>query len=404
MMKKIVYYAAFGIPILLVGFGALLAPSTGSGEESQKEYIKFSHAKHVTEQGLECETCHASAAQSLVATDKLIGGHESCESCHSDEVANTCDFCHSGDPEAIPPTAFDRQLSFNHKLHIEDQKVECVRCHSTIAKDETGVVDNFPVMETCTSCHNQSTATNECESCHLNLQTLWPSSHAQTGFKREHGRFVQTGSPDANCQSCHSDASCAQCHDGTNLTMLSKGVATGTIAPRILGNDKARPTAKENVHDANYLYTHGIDAKAKLYDCQTCHDSKTFCNDCHSGGTELFGTVRPSSHNKAGFTLAGGYGSGGGTHATLARRDIQQCQSCHNIDGGDFSCVKCHIDPDGIKRTNPKTHEIDFMRNVNGDWHTNGAANCFVCHTDPNARPNGNAGTGFCGYCHGAAN
>jgi len=66
--------------------------------------------------------------------------------------------------------------------------------------------------------------------------------------------------------------------------------------------------------------------------------------------------------------------------------------------------MKCHVDPDGIKGTNPKTHPVGFMSGNHGDWHTNAGATCFACHTDPNAKPHtmgGIAGQGFCGYCHG---
>jgi hypothetical protein len=58
------------------------------------------------------------------------------------------------------------------------------------------------------------------------------------------------------------------------------------------------------------------------------------------------------------------------------------------------------MDPTGIKGTNPKTHAIGFMANQHGRWHSDPGANCYVCHTDPNARPMGIKGQRFCGYCH----
>jgi hypothetical protein len=113
----------------------------------------------------------------------------------------------------------------------------------------------------------------------------------------------------------------------------------------------------------------------------------------------LTGAV-PKSHSQPNFVTLG-VNTGGGIHADIARRDIEKCQSCHDVQGADPVCLKCHYDNDGIKGTNPRTHEPGFMSDENGYWHTTSTANCYVCHTDPNARPNGINGVGFCGYCHG---
>ena len=64
-----------------------------------------------------------------------------------------------------------------------------------------------------------------------------------------------------------------------------------------------------------------------------------------------------------------GVGSGGGDHATLAKRDTERCMACHDVNGADPTCITCHFDADGIKGTNPKTHPASFMRNDHGDWH-----------------------------------
>ena len=154
----------------------------------------------------------------------------------------------------------------------------------------------------------------------------------------------------------------------------------------------------------NYRFTHAIDAKGRAADCQVCHQEQTFCNDCHKSGSQALGGVIPTSHEASTF-ITFGVGTGGGEHARLARRDIQSCMTCHDAEGSDPTCMKCHIDPDGVKGTNPKTHVANFMSdNDNGDWHFYAGATCFACHTDPNAKPRnmgGIAGRGFCGYCHG---
>ena len=86
-------------------------------------------------------------------------------------------------------------------------------------------------------------------------------------------------------------------------------------------------------------------------------------------------------------------------HDELAKRDIENCAACHDVQGADPNCILCHSDPDGVKGTNPKTHEINFMRDVEGDWHTDVRSICYDCHSSSNT-----SGVGFCGYCHGVKN
>ena len=84
---------------------------------------------------------------------------------------------------------------------------------------------------------------------------------------------------------------------------------------------------------------------------------ETFCVECHQSENEdfAFGGIVPASHLKTTFKTIG-VGSGGGDHATLAKRDIERCMACHDVNGADPTCITCHFDADGIKGTNPKTH------------------------------------------------
>jgi len=108
----------------------------------------------------------------------------------------------------------------------------------------------------------------------------------------------------------------------------------------------------------------------------------------------------PASHKAPNFVTIG-VGTGGGGHATLARRDIERCAGCHDVQGADANCILCHVDNDGIKGTNPKTHIRGFMKSSgDGDWHNDLGSVCYSCHTDANAKPNGKKGIGFCSYCH----
>ncbi|HEY6952087.1 MAG TPA: cytochrome c3 family protein [Bacteroidota bacterium] len=383
-----------------LGVGRLLLPDAVAGAEEKSKFLKFSHQKHVSDVGVDCETCHKEIAENSKLGDRLIPDHTACQSCHGDELSKNCTFCHYSDkPEKIVVTPV-RDIIIDHKKHVSDRKTKCLECHVGVDKAELASDIGLPKMNSCVACHNGQKAVNQCENCHRNLASLYPESHAKGNFVKDHKNYVRLNGLDAQCQACHADNFCSQCHDGSNLTKLSSGTSIGMISPRTLGNDKPKALAGQSVHDINYRFTHAVDAKAKTTECQTCHNTRTFCNDCHENGTQGDGGTLPASHRIPGFALRGGYGSGGGRHADLARKNIEQCASCHDAEGNEPTCVFCHSDNDGIKHTDPKTHVTGFMNTIHGEWHSNPGATCFVCHTDANARPSGAKGRGFCGYCH----
>ena len=163
-------------------------------------------------------------------------------------------------------------------------------------------------------------------------------------------------------------------------------------------SDDDKKLVLQNVHSLNYIFTHGFDARSKKLECYTCHDQKTYCNDCHAGNANGIRS-KPAWHNSPGYTTFG-RGSGGGIHAQYAKREIETCASCHDTQGTDPVCTLCHMDNDGIKGTDPKTHDKDFGSNSgHGIWHTDDGAICLNCHTDIGAKTK-KAGVGFCGYCH----
>ncbi len=397
----------FGLCLAATAFASFGRGFTSTGDvnaEDRSKVIKFSHQKHITEFGVDCATCHAEATTSQSSADKMLPGHAVCQTCHEEQVSKTCGYCHVDEKN---PAAFKREVGdihFNHKKHAGDEKMECITCHAGMDKTDYASASNMPTMATCSTCHNNVKVTNQCETCHANLATLRPASHKIGNFVKDHSKFARLSAMDTQCATCHTENYCAQCHDGSNLTTLSSKEKIGMISPRTMGNDKSQALKGQAVHDINYRFTHGIDARGRATDCQVCHQEQTFCNDCHASGSEALGGTIPTSHEVAGFVTIG-VGTGGGQHAKLARRDIQSCMTCHDTEGNDPTCMKCHVDPDGVKGTNPRTHPGGFMKdNDTGDWHSNTGATCFACHTDPNAKPRslgGVAGRGFCGYCHG---
>ncbi len=389
------------VTILAVVFLALVAFYSNSAvvEEGNKDVIKFSHKTH--SEDADCTDCHSSVPESTSLTDHLLPTHEDCGGCHDVEDKDECSTCHYENVYE-PLVQTESKLIFNHKEHL-NRDLNCSDCHKDFKAIDysTEAEQKVPPMEFCVTCHSpEEIAPNFCENCHISTANLIPQSHITPDFKREH-KFLAT-SIDSNCMMCHDNSTCQECHVAT--TTITEGNTADDFYQPYMPSQSIDGTKQQNierVHELNYRFYHGIDAKSKASDCTTCHQTESFCASCHMSEEADFsmGGVAPLSHLDPDFKTIG-VGSGGGEHAILARRDIERCASCHDIQGGDPVCITCHLDSDGIKGTNPKTHPTGFMRGNEGDWHNDMGSICYNCHT--NASPNIPAGIGFCGYCHGA--
>jgi len=375
--------------------------------QNHSKVIKFDHKLHVTDNGIACKDCHTSAVKSVSAKDNLNPVHNDCASCHDVNDQKNCNTCHfEGKYKKVKPSSFE--LSFSHNFHVESQNQACENCHTGLdkvkyAKESAG---EFPRMENCYTCHDMQKATNNCEACHTNLTNLTPKDHLKPNFLNEHKVVFGVSSSNNNCMMCHSDNFCQVCHSPVNYS--GDNTKENFYAPYytkegVTRTDRASLQKLTTVHQINYKFNHGLDANHKGFECKTCHDPVTFCSSCHMNEGDNLTGVMPQSHLKPGFTTLG-VNTGGGLHSELARKDIESCQSCHDVQGSDPTCVKCHFDNDGVKGTNPKTHEAGFMSDEKGIWHDTPGAVCYTCHNDANARPNGIRGVGFCGYCHGNEN
>ncbi len=389
--------AFYFFALILIPFTFIMTVFSDSKTSEKKDFygdnvkqwmnIKFSHKFHSENVGTECMDCHAGALTSENSSDFLLPKMATCYNCH-DEQATPCEFCHLDPQNMVPYEAPIRKINFSHKFHIEDQKLQCSQCHEGADKVDYATPEHLPSMESCFTCHDNRTATNECEACHKETVSLLPTSHKVVDFATEHKKFVRAGGAENNCVVCHTDNFCQQCHDGVSLAKIS------LFTPQASGKEQL---VLQRVHDLNYRYTHGIEAKGKDKDCYVCHDRQTFCAGCHAPNGDIKSSqFKPEWHSGNDFVTIG-VGSGGGRHAKLAKRDIEMCMSCHDVEGADPICVICHVDRNPGRGNDPKTHQKDYMKDVDGDWHRTDASICFSCHV--NTRK---AGLGFCGYCHGA--
>ncbi len=404
-MRKLIWLTtgsgviAFSLIIFSSDTDPLRLPAQASGQEKplkRQEALKFSHKYHQQELGTTCDACHKTAATSELASDKLLPGHDGCADCHSVDDEEQCTTCHFDDAKtrvALQPT--DRELVFSHKFHLEQAGMTCETCHKNLNEVEFANAESMPTMADCNACHNNQKATLECVSCHTSTLTLRPADHS-ADFLVTHKNMARIDHED--CAVCHSNNDCSECHEGASLLFTTSGTAVDVQSPKYATTMGTRGLVLPRVHELNFRFTHPLQATGRASECAVCHEARSFCQDCHeSEGVDV--AAKPLWHGGPDWgALAGVVGSGGGRHAELAKRDIESCAGCHSTEGDDPTCLLCHTDFDGIKGTNPKTHESGFANrfDAGSNFHDDASALCYSCHTNTNQ-----FGNGFCGYCHG---
>jgi hypothetical protein len=404
-MRKLIWLTAGSVVIafVIIFFSSdtdpLGLPAQAGGKEKplkRQEIIKSSHKYHLVELELTCDACHKNAATSEVSADKLLPGHDGCSDCHAVDDEEQCVTCHFEDAEtrvALEPT--DREIVFSHKFHIEQAGMACETCHKNLKEVDFANAESAPTMTDCNACHNNQQATLECVACHTNPLNLRPADHT-SDFLVIHKNIARIDQQD--CAVCHTDNDCSECHEGGSLLFTTTSGAVDVQSPKYASNMGTRALVLPRVHELNFRFTHPLQATGRTGECAVCHDTQSFCQDCHeSQGVDVAG--KPLWHGGPDWgALAGVVGTGGGRHAELAKRDIESCAGCHSTEGDDPTCLLCHTDFDGVRGTNPKTHASSFANRFDSgsDFHTDASAVCYSCHTSSNQ-----AGVGFCSYCHG---
>ena len=147
-------------------------------------------------QGLDCGSCHVSAASSVKAEDNNLPPPEVCGQCHGGMTIKQ--------PRA---TAVAR---FNHSKHVALRA--CTQCHHGIESSEATSKANFPSMAECISCHAEVDIPDSCYFCHAKTMKLTPGDHV-TEFIDTHSRVKHTSDQKQACEACHgSSFRCAGCH------------------------------------------------------------------------------------------------------------------------------------------------------------------------------------------------
>lgn len=382
--------------LLTIWVGALRAEEVITIPEQDREaLIHFSHQAHLNDYGVVCADCHVDAATSRAATDNILPREKDCASCHAEEVPDPdqCEKCHRSEVEKVSFKSPERVIDFHHQYHVDVLKLECEWCHKGMDRTDYASRANWPVMDDCLTCHQDRDAPFDCATCHPRVEVIRPQTHQQDWI-HEHKQHVRA--VDMPCSKCHEDTWCEDCHAGALLSVA------GTPADRVL---VSAPSSRGRVvqtvqrqHELSYRFTHPLDAVGKERQCQSCHEPD-YCVDCHrvEGQEERFKPIwhGPVPGEELPWVL-GTVGSGGGRHGQWARRDMERCVACHDVEGDDPSCVQCHVDLDGVRGTDPRTHPPRFADRVGeGDFHDDPGSLCYACHVNTNT-----SSVGFCGYCH----
>jgi hypothetical protein len=179
----------------------------------------------------------------------------------------------------------------------------------------------------------------ECRECHRASSVM--DNHGEF-FDREH-RFLAQKS-DANCSSCHEQSECVDCHKGGSLSRRSGTASTSDNVPSSSTTSTSLSRRGESMpsgHGPDFLSTHAMKAADNPQSCAGCHDSKTFCSDCHQ---------KAKDQNRLGVKPHQPRYIGGGvpdpawvaTHRVEARRNLQSCQACHPAKA-DCTTSGCHV-------------------------------------------------------------
>ena len=343
IVKQTLLLGALLAAAMMVGVAAYGPAVHSTASAGDVKSVKFSHVNHVSERGIACADCHTAAPDSKLASDRLIPVHESCQSCHEEQINNDCAYCHTNPDDIQPMVLPARDLVFSHERHVGNCGIACETCHGSVSSDPNVEDIHIPEMSTCMQCHGKGKVSDECSTCHRDFSRLIPGNHLEAGFTKQHDNPVRVGLIDVDCATCHRESFCQECHTGDQLRRFG-GMPGLMTAPGARTPLKDSPDALrlQAAHDLNYRFDHAIDARSRASDCASCHEARTFCVECHrSEGLLNAGVVKPQSHFEAGFVTIGA-GSGGGRHAEMGRRDIESCVSCHDVEGKDPSCMLCH--------------------------------------------------------------
>lgn len=155
------------IAALASAFGFFLSPFE---QETPEQPIAYSHKVHI-EQGLDCATCHTTAAThdqaQLPSVSKCMLCHAAIAVDHP-EVQKLAAYAEQGvEPPWKRVYGFTQaaHVIFRHAAHA-NAGVECATCHGDLSQMTVAEPAVHHDMGTCLNCHRESGASEDCAACH----------------------------------------------------------------------------------------------------------------------------------------------------------------------------------------------------------------------------------------------
>ena len=264
----------------------------------------------------------------------------------------------------------EKPFAFSHRLHTEEEGLECGDCHSRAEDSED---PGMPRPAQCAICHN---GLDEKKPAEHRVTTLFEGDRFLTAHAgRQSDEIVfshqQHATRGVDCAACHAevardDGSLAQLGDKMRMSMDACVDCHETGGGPKLEDCAAchveiRAGVAPPSHRANWKRYHGSVVRGRFAErsdqCALCHKASE-CTDCHH--VEL-----PENHNN--------YWRRRG-HGLTASMDRQSCATCHDSD----SCQRCH------EEIRPQSHVGGFGapqdRHCLGCHEPLRSTTCSVCH------------------------
>ena len=243
---------------------------------SSPEFALWLGGTHKT---VACQRCHHSSPKQGVAMLGAFVAGKKPRGQHAEVEVGACASCHFSHDPRWPQVGGSR----GHRIHVEEKKIACIRCHAAS-------MHGFePVAAKCVECHGQHTIgvakmqALHCFACHeflTNEPGLRPTRHdclrchTRQGIRapmKEHGVPMEM-----SCAACHKPhakdgktlADCAECH---RRAQMAKGGLHGKAGHRRC-LDCHKP----------HLWTPEKDACARCHAGAAEHAQAKACKDCHS--------------------------------------------------------------------------------------------------------------------------
>ena len=354
-------------------------------------------------------------------------------------------FEHDPGPSSVifPPQSIT--LRFNHKFHVQTQKLKCETCHKAVTTSESSQDILTPKPAVCDDCHgtdhNNLAAVaagdddlGKCNFCHVGYKDGDGNKVARLHIPRPNLVFNHKKhlTRNINCRQCHGEVQelelatrdqlprmrgCFGCHQMPDAASrgeaksacetchLKGGTKEGGRMATLFADGQLKPPRwlHNAGHDPDFIQRHKMVAANDSQFCANCH-KEDFCVACHDG------RVRPRNIHPNDYLSM---------HPIEARQASQRCTSCHREQS---FCLGCHqrlgvsmTGPPGVKESGrfhpPKTewsdpprrpghHSWEAMRNLNACVACHTERDCVICHGGQGIGGGFNPHTnGFAGGC-----